>query len=331
MRLLRSPAEKPAATMPGKQQLARAAKALRAGKLVAFPTETVYGLGANALDPAAVARIFEVKRRPRTSPLIIHVDRIEAARELVTQWPDAAQKLAEAFWPGPLTLVLPRREIVPDIITGGGSHVGVRMPSHPVALALIAAAGVPVAAPSANRFTQISPTTAEHVRAGLGSDVDVILDGGPCTVGIESSVLALYDDGPVLLRPGGVSREAIEAVIGVPVRVPGAAPVKGETHAAPGMHFRHYSPRTMTLTANPSMAVPSGDGALLTHRPAHYAALPVAHLQVMPNSPDAYAQRLYAALHELDAHGYDWIAIDLPPDEPAWAAVRDRLKRAIAR
>lgn len=329
MRLRPLSADRPA-KMPGKLQLARVARALRAGKLVAFPTETVYGLGANGLDPQAVARIFEVKRRPRTSPLILHVPDIAAARELVTEWPEAAQRLAEAFWPGPLTLVLPRRDVVPDIVTGGGTHVGVRMPNHPVALALLSAAGVPVAAPSANRFTQISPTTAQHVRTGLGSDVDVILDGGPCHVGIESSVLALYPDGPVLLRPGGISREAIEAVIGQPVARPGQAPAKGAVHAAPGMHFRHYSPRTMTLTAHPAMAVPSGTGALLTHRPGHYEHLPVTHLQVMPGQPVAYAQRLYAALHELDAHGYDWIAIDLPPDTPEWAAVRDRLKRAIA-
>ena len=325
------PKGKRAAGQPGRLQLARAAKALRAGKLVAFPTETVYGLGANGLDPEAVARIFEVKRRPRTSPLILHVDSIEAARELVTHWPDTAQRLAEAFWPGPLTLVLPRRAIVPDIVTGGGTHVGIRVPDHPVALALLAAAGVPVAAPSANRFTQISPTSAQHVRRGLGGDVDVILDGGPSSVGIESSVLALYDDGPVLLRPGGIRREEIEAVLGVPVDVPGSAPVKGEVHAAPGMHFRHYSPRTMTLTAHPAMSLPSGTGVLLTHRPAHYAGLAVGHLQMMPEAPDAYAQQLYAVLHELDAQAYDWIAIDLPPDEPAWTAVRDRLKRAIAR
>jgi L-threonylcarbamoyladenylate synthase len=319
------------AGQPGRLQLVRAAKALRAGKLVAFPTETVYGLGANGLDPEAVARIFEVKRRPRTSPVILHVDRIEAARELVTHWPDSAQRLAEAFWPGPLTLVLPRREVVPDIVTGGGNYVGVRMPNHPVALSLLAAAGVPVAAPSANRFTQISPTSAQHVRRGLGSDVDVILDGGPSAVGIESSVLALYEDGPVLLRPGGVSREEIEAVLGMPVGLPGSAPAKGETHDAPGMHFRHYSPRTMTLTAHPAMTLPPGTGVLITHRPAHYDGLAVAHLHLMPAAPDAYARQLYAVLHELDAQSYDWIAIDLPPDEPAWMAVRDRLKRAIAR
>lgn len=326
-----APAAEAAPKMPGKLQLSRAGKALRSGKLVAFPTETVYGLGANGLDAQAVARIFEVKRRPRTSPLILHVASIEAARELVTAWPEDAQRLAEAFWPGPLTLVLPRRGVVPDIVTGGGDYVGVRMPSHPVAQALLAAAGVPVAAPSANRFTQISPTTAQHVRAGLGSDVDMILDGGACTVGIESSVLALYPDGPVLLRPGGISREAIEAVIGRPVALPGSGPAKGETHAAPGMHFRHYSPRTMTLTAHPAMVLPNGSGALVTHRPEHYRDLAVAQLAVMPDDPIAYAQRLYATLHELDSHGHDWIAIDLPPDDPAWHAVRDRLKRAIAR
>ena len=317
--------------MPDAAELQRAAEALRAGKLVAFPTETVYGLGAHALDPVAVARIFDTKRRPRTSPLIVHVAGIEEAKQLVTHWPDAAQRLAEAFWPGPLTLVLPRRAIVPDIITGGGSHVGVRMPAHRLALALIKAAGVPVAAPSANRFTQISPTTAGHVRAGLGDDVDLVLDGGPCQVGIESTVLALYDDGPVLLRPGGIGRAALEAVIGRPVALPDAVPAAGETHAAPGLHFRHYSPRTMTLPAYPGMVLPPGEGALLTHRPDRFVALAVAHRRVMPGDPAAYARALYAALHDLDAEGHAWIAVDLPPDEPAWAAVRDRLRRALAR
>ena len=178
MRLLRSPAEKPAAKKPGKQQLARAAKALRAGKLVAFPTETVYGLGANALDPAAVARIFEVKRRPRTSPLIIHVDRIDAARELVTQWPDAAQKLAEAFWPGPLTLVLPRSSLIPDIVTADGDTVGVRWPGHPLMQSVIRLCGFPLAAPSANPANQLSPTNAEHVLRSLGEQLPLIVDGG---------------------------------------------------------------------------------------------------------------------------------------------------------
>ncbi|MBI1741245.1 MAG: threonylcarbamoyl-AMP synthase, partial [Candidatus Koribacter versatilis] len=183
-----------------------AARILRAGRLVAFPTETVYGLGANALDPDAVARIYAVKGRPPTSPLIVHVASIEMAQSLVTTWPDAAHRLAHRFWPGPLTLVLDKKPTIPAIVTAGLPTVGLRMPAHPIALALIRAAGVPLAAPSANRFTQLSPTTADHVRRSLGSDVDYILDGGPCHVGIESTVLSLAGPQPVLLRPGGISR-----------------------------------------------------------------------------------------------------------------------------
>ncbi|MBI4873456.1 MAG: threonylcarbamoyl-AMP synthase, partial [Acidobacteria bacterium] len=192
----------------------RAAELIRAGRLVAFPTETVYGLGANALDAAAVEKIFAAKGRPSTSPLIVHVDSEEMARTLARQWPDAAHVLVRRFWPGPLTLVVPKRECVPDVVTAGLATVGLRAPSHPLALALIRAAGVPIAAPSANRFTGLSPTTAEHVRRGLGEAADLILDGGPTVVGIESTVLSLAGQRPLLLRPGMVSREAIEALIG---------------------------------------------------------------------------------------------------------------------
>ena len=185
-----------------------------AGKLVAFPTETVYGLGANALDAAAVDRIFAAKGRPLTSPLIVHVDSVDMARELVTRWPAAAEILAAKHWPGPLTLVLPKQARIPDIVTAGLPTVGLRVPAHPLALELIRRAGVPIAAPSANRFGQLSPTTAEHVRKSLGDAVDLILDGGSTSVGIESAVLSLAGDRPVLLRPGVIPVTELEALIG---------------------------------------------------------------------------------------------------------------------
>jgi L-threonylcarbamoyladenylate synthase len=289
---------------------------IRAGKLVAFPTETVYGLGANALDAAAVRRIFELKGRPATSPLIVHVDSVDMARRISAEWPEAAELLARAYWPGPLTLVVPKAACIPDIVTAGLPTVGVRMPAHPVALDLIRAAGVPIAAPSANRFTELSPTTAEHVRRSLGDAVDCVLDAGPTTVGIESTVVSLAGE-PVLLRPGMVSRAEIEQVIGA-VAVAGA--VEGP-HPSPGMHPRHYAPRTRVV-----LGVPPGEGSgayLWLTRP-----LPAARSVAMPRNVDRYAASLYATLHELDAEKLDFIAIEPPPEEPAWEGVRDRLRRS---
>jgi L-threonylcarbamoyladenylate synthase len=292
----------------------KAAALIRAGRLVAFPTETVYGLGANALDAAAVARIFEVKGRPATSPLIVHADSPAMARRYVTVWPDAAERLAARNWPGPLTLVLPKHASIPDIVTAGLPTVGIRVPAHPVAIALIRAAGVPIAAPSANRFTELSPTTAEHVRASLGRSVDCILDGGSTPVGIESTVLSLAGDEPVLLRPGMISREEIEALIG-PVALAGA--VEG-AHPSPGMHARHYSPATPLFIVRGAAARP-GRGVHLCHG------------DTMPAEPAAYAAALYATLHRLDGQGLDWIAVEEPPAGDAWDGIRDRLHRAAAR
>jgi L-threonylcarbamoyladenylate synthase len=296
--------------------ISQAAGLIRSGKLVAFPTETVYGLGANALDAEAVRRIFEAKGRPSTSPLIVHVDSIDMARRLALEWPAEADMLARKWWPGPLTMVLRKRPEVPDIVTAGLDTVGLRMPRHPVALDLIRAAGVPIAAPSANRFTELSPTTADHVRRSLGDRVDCILDGGPTEVGIESTVISLAAT-PVLLRPGMVAREEIEALIG-PVELVGA--VEG-AHPSPGMHPRHYAPRTRVVVGDPPA---SGRGAHL------YLTQPGAAAQVigMPREAHEYAAVLYATLHRLDAEGLDWIAIEPPPEGPEWAGVRDRLSRA---
>lgn len=305
------------------EEIAHAAELLRGGKLVAFPTETVYGLGANALDARAVARIFEAKGRPNTSPVIVHVSDRNMLAKVVASWSDTAQRLAEKFWPGPLTLVLPKTLAVPDIVTAGLPTVGVRMPAHPIALALITAAQVPVAAPSANRFAQVSPTTAEHVRRGLGDRVDYILDGGPCTVGIESTVLSLVDDVAVLLRPGSISRQQIEAVIGA---IANTQPAGDGGHPSPGMHPRHYSPRTPLVLVNDGHVPSLGCGAYLQLQRPPLAA--VSEVIVMPGNAADYAVRLYSVLHALDTRGYDWIAVETPGPGAEWEAVLDRLRRA---
>jgi L-threonylcarbamoyladenylate synthase len=308
--------------------IADAAAILRRGGLVAFPTETVYGLGANALDAAAVRRIFEVKQRPATSPLIVHAASASMARDYAAHWPTAARDLARRFWPGPLTLVVPKKPVIPDIVTAGLGTVGLRVPAHPVALALIRAAGVPLAAPSANRFTQLSPTSAEHVRAGLGDAVDMILDAGSTPVGIESTVLSLAGDGPMVLRPGMISREEIEAVIGDLAEAPPAgaqAFPEDAAHPSPGMHRKHYSPRTPLLLIAPGERPVGGRGVVVSHR-SH--ARGVVRLSA---DPKRYAAALYATLHELDGQSFDWIAVECVPELDAWAGIRDRLMRAAAK
>jgi L-threonylcarbamoyladenylate synthase len=311
------------AVLPSPDVIQQAAALLREGKLVVFPTETVYGLGANALDPIAVARIFEAKGRPTTSPIIVHVSSTEMARTIVAEWPETAELLTERFWPGPLTLVLKKQETVPALVTAGLDTVGVRMPANPIALALIEAAKVPIAAPSANRFTQLSPTTAQHVRDGLGDRVAYVLDGGPCSVGIESTVLSLAGPAPLLLRPGGISREQIEEVIGPITR---QSEPSEEAHPSPGMHPRHYSPRTHLLLVFKGQLPHQGRGAYLQLQCAPGGQVDAVVL--MPATASAYAAQLYRTLHELDARGLDWIAVEVPPDTPEWDAVRDRLTRA---
>jgi L-threonylcarbamoyladenylate synthase len=286
-----------------------AAALIRAGKLVAFPTETVYGLGANALDLAAVARIFEAKGRPKTSPLIVHVDSVEMARGLASEWPPAADVLTKRYWPGPLTLVVPKRPSIPDIVTAGLHTVGLRMPNHPLALELIRAAGVPIAAPSANRFTELSPTLAGHVPEGLA---DYVLDGGPARIGIESTVLSLAG-APTLLRPGVIPLTEIEALIGA-VNI-AQDPAEG-SHASPGMHRRHYRPATPLYLVAPGEPPPAHCGAFLRIG------------REMPADPAAYAAALYETLHRLDAAQLAGIAGEQPPDTPEWAGVLDRLRRA---
>jgi L-threonylcarbamoyladenylate synthase len=311
--------------------ISEAAQRIRAGDVVAFPTETVYGLGANALDANAVEKIFAVKGRPKTSPLIVHVSSIEMAQGVVADWPALADELAARWWPGPLSLVLPKRTIVPDVVTAGLPTVGVRVPANPTALALIREAGVPIAAPSANLFTGLSATTAAHVRQAFGDRV-AVLDGGPCTVGIESTVVAIQGDKLKLLRPGMISLGEIEKV----------AAREGVPHPAPGMHERHYSPRTRLIVLADPGSLPEGRGAWLWREHSLVALTPtqtVVHvpsvldipsvLQIrMPIEPNDYAAKLYSTLHDLDRQKLDWIAVEAPPTQPEWAAILDRLTRA---
>lgn len=333
-------AEHPQATV-----IAEAAEVLRGGGLVALPTETVYGLGANALEAAAVESIFAAKGRSPKNPVIVHVADAAAAQRLAAEWPERAARLAERFWPGPLTLVLPKRPIVPDVVTAGGPTVGLRVPAHPVALALSAAAGVPIAAPSANRSSRISPTTAAHVLGDLDGRIDLILDAGPTPGGLESTVVDLTVDPPRILRPGLVTVTQLETVIGgvdlgrhwQPLRDAGGAECN-EALRSPGLLEKHYAPRAQVICVRQQAAAKIGELQAAGQRVGWLriaegsSSLPAdrRHLIVidMPSDADAYSARLYAALHELDDAGVDGIVVDLPPEGDAWLAVHDRLRRA---
>lgn len=287
-----------------------AARILRSGGVVAFPTETVYGLGANALDAEAVRRIYALKGRPATSPLIVHVSSVEMARSLSSAWPAAAEELALRYWPGPLSIVVPKITAIPDEVTSGLPTVGLRIPRHPVALKLLAAASVPVAAPSANKFTEVSPTTARHVRDAFGDALPVV-DGGPCDVGIESTVVSVSAAGKIqLLRPGML-------------RIPEAVIAEIESMSlSPGLHPKHYSPRRTRVQIGTN---PPPDAVYVWHSSPRGGQVSVQ----MPAEPQAYAARLYALLHDLDTQGYSAIVFEpLPQGDSAWDAVRDRLQRA---
>lgn len=319
---------------PDPATVARAAAVLKRGGLVAFPTETVYGLGAHALDPRAVARIFAAKGRPAYNPLIVHLPDAADAPRLAAEWSEAAERLAAAFWPGPLTLVVPRAPEVPDAVTAGLASVALRVPAHPVAHALLRAAGLPVAAPSANRSTGVSPTTAAHVERSLGDRVEVILDGGPTPVGIESTVVSLTGGGPTILRPGSLSADALRAVVGE-VAVAAAGAEGRAARPSPGMLDRHYAPRAEVVLAPGGEAL--ADAALGAVRGgARVAVLPLggavevpgAEVVPMPADASAYAALLYATLHRLDDQGCDRIVVEEPPEAPEWEGVRDRLRRA---
>lgn len=319
---------------PDPKALAEAASVLRSGGLVAFPTETVYGLGAMATDPSSVRRIYEAKGRPSTNPLIVHVsDRLMAER-LSRNWPEVADRLANAFWPGPLTLVLPRTSSVPDEVTGGRNTVGLRMPSAPVALGLIQAAGTPLAAPSANRSNRVSPTRAEHVLADLEGRIDLVLDAGPTTIGLESTVLDLSCETPYrILRPGPISAEDLAQVLGEAPAEPGGevALKAGEPLLSPGLSAVHYSPETPAVRFEPGERIPEGLGRgcaylqLGEERPD----LPEGALEVIRLAdPTTAGRELYSALHTLDRKRAGLIVVAMPPPLAAWRPIRDRLLRA---
>jgi L-threonylcarbamoyladenylate synthase len=311
---------------------------LRRGDLVAFATETVYGLGADATNAAAVARIFEAKGRPATNPLIVHVEKPSEARRWVTRWPRTAEILAQGFWPGPLTLVLPRSAEIPPIVTAGRDTVGIRVPACAVAQRVIAAAGRPIAAPSANRSTRLSPTLARHVLKDLDGRIELVLDSGPVTVGLESTVVDLTTDRPAVLRPGAITAEALSAVLGVEVAAGPQSVAAGRSATSPGQLPLHYAPRTATECAN----IASLSGRRWPERPACLIlgatqpfeverALPGHVLRAFLPAPEDAANRLYAVLHEWDEMGLDLIVIVPPPDEPTWRAIRDRITRATSK
>jgi len=316
-------------------QIQDAAAILMRGGVVAFPTETVYGLGADTTNPDAVRRIFAIKGRPANHPVIVHIGRVCDLDVWAREIPDAARRLAERFWPGPLTLVLLRQPHVPDVVTGGQDTVGLRMPDHPVALALLRelGSGKGLAAPSANRFGRISPTTAEHVRVELGESVDMILDGGACRVGLESTIISFADGTPVLLRPGGIPVAELEDALGGRISTPEAA---RSTVRAPGMLASHYAPTT-PLEVWSSEALPrrAQELAALGQRIVvlEQTSLPLQYGDnllrcAMPIQAPAYAHSLYATLRQMDAAGFDRILVEAPPDTNAWQAVNDRLRRA---
>ena len=313
----------------------KAVSVLRSGGLVAFPTETVYGLGADGLNPEAIARIYEAKGRPSTNPLILHVADIEAAERLVCDWPDIAQELADKFWPGPLTIILPASKLVPDIVRAGNPTVALRSPNHPIALELLRAFNGPLAAPSANKTTETSPTKPEHVLNSMGGRIDVILDGGRTSSGIESTIINLAETPPRLLRPGPISPMELEAVTGAMTRFDGAVSAYS-VKTAPGMSQRHYAPKARLTIHKPAeligvqiavqqnnsqkiVAVLLGDGLELPSNFDH---------RRLPADPQGVSARLYAILHDLDSQGYQRVLFQEPPQTDEWLAVRDRLMRA---
>ena len=293
---------------------AEAVRILRDGGIVALPTETVYGLAANALDEAAVARVFRVKGRPPAHPLIVHLSDVSAVEQWAARVPDAAMRLAEQFWPGPLTLILPKTPMVPLCVTGGQESVGLRVPNHPLALAVLRAFGGGIAAPSANRYGAVSPTTAEHVRRDLGDEVDLILDGGPCVVGVESTIVSLMDAHPIILRPGGVTREAIEDVLGCSVPVTQASATR-----VPGQVDTHYAPRAVVIL------LPR------TELEAHAAELTTqGHRVRVLSSQDVAPAALFASLRRADDERIDVILAAIEHETGMGLAIADRLRKAAA-
>jgi L-threonylcarbamoyladenylate synthase len=324
----------------------RAVELLRAGEIVALPTETVYGLAANAFDSKAVARIFEIKGRPANNPIIVHVASIGMAKRCVSQWPPLADKLARAFWPGPLTLVLPRKKEIPDNVTAGGETVGVRWPSHPFIQEVIRACDFPLAAPSANLSNQISPTNAEHVAKQLGGKIPLIVDGGQSQVGLESTVVDLTAKPPRLLRPGMIHEEALMAVT---EKLALGFGDSEEILKSPGQLRKHYAPKARLIilkwrddadlraklsTLDPSVSLAKEDRPSTVHVLAHThipSEAGFARVSVIPHDAEAFARALYAELHRCDELGAELVVVEAPPDASEWRAIADRLKRAAAK
>jgi L-threonylcarbamoyladenylate synthase len=334
----------------------RAAELLRAGDVVALPTETVYGLAANALDEKAVAKIFQIKGRPANNPIIVHIAGVEMAKRCVKAWPKPAEQLARAFWPGPLTLVLSCAKEIPGVVTAGGTTVGVRWPGHPFIQAVIRECGFPLAAPSANLSSRVSPTNARHVRQQLGDKISLIVDGGQSQVGIESTVLDLTVSPPQVLRPGMIHAVSFEAVIGniqhpTPINSVSSSTrqARGREQASntqhpklksPGLLKKHYSPKAKLLVLNWR-----DEGELRfqisTLNPQPSTCFVIAHthipsgenfagVSVIPHDAEAFARAIYAELHHCDEAGADLIVIEAPPESPEWSGIADRLRRASA-
>jgi L-threonylcarbamoyladenylate synthase len=316
---------------PAPAAIDEAARILREGGLVAFATETVYGLGAVATNDAAVFRIFEAKGRPAFNPLIVHVNQVQMVRTCVSAWTPDADRLAAHFWPGPLTLVLPRSPLIPDVVTAGLDTVAVRVPASRVALALIAAVGQPLAAPSANRSTGLSPTRAEHVSKDLAGRIDLILDSGPTEIGLESTVLDLASDQPRVLRPGAISARQLSEALGREVTYLEISADISSPLMSPGLMPVHYAPRTPTVGIEADRVAAhdwSGRKALLVVGHPELSSTTGPAVQQHLPSPREAARALYAVLHEWDELGLDQIAIVAPPDQLEWRAVRDRMTRA---
>jgi L-threonylcarbamoyladenylate synthase len=325
--------------------VARAAEVLRRGELVALPTETVYGLAANALDAAAVRRIFDAKGRPAHNPIIVHVSDVEMARRCAAEWPDIASRLAAAFWPGPLTMVLRRSAEIPDIVTAGGKTVGLRWPSHPLMQAVIRACDFPLAAPSANRSNELSPTNAGHVARSLSDRISLIIDGGQSQVGIESTVLDISVSPPRLLRPGMIHDESLAAVTG---SLDSKNPVAGETLRSPGLLRKHYAPKArlivlswrdvhdfaakLTEIGSACPASPNRTFVIAhTQIPLGPAAAGLASVSVIPHDAEAFARAIYSELHRCDEAGAELIVVEAVPPTAEWRAIQDRLQRAAAK
>jgi L-threonylcarbamoyladenylate synthase len=316
----------------------RAVELLRRGEVVALPTETVYGLAANALDENAVAKIFQIKGRPANNPIIVHITGIEMAKRCVKKFPERAEKLSEAFWPGPLTLVLPRAEIIPEIVTAGGPTVGVRWPSHPFIQAVIRECDFPLAAPSANLSNCISPTNSEHVRQQLGGKIPLIVDGGQSQVGIESIVLDLTVSPPRILRPGMIHAESLAAVCGEVQN--SKFKIQNSVLRSPGLLKKHYSPKAKLLIlswrddADLKFQIQNSkfkieDCFVIAHTQIPFGE-PFADVSVMPHDAEAFARAIYAELHRCDETDANLIVVEALPDSPEWSGIADRLRRAAA-